>query len=201
MSRRSVSAPVLLCLAAASILLLSGCAQKSPSASASPTPPSASAVPGAPSTPTPVPTPTFVPAKYTCNSILPPATLAVFQSRKKDGFTPQLDYVQRVHNFDPNLSLFDDYGGILCQWAYPNASKQVDYGFSSITAAQATTEQAYLQKNGYTPTQKDNGTVYANADIADFPDTYLFIDGYWFYASQTSLLDLIVENVFAVPGE
>jgi len=190
-----------LAIAAAALLgvVLSGCAGSGQKAA----PPSSSPPPAttAPVTPTPVPTPTFVAKKYTCQSILPPPTLAVFTQKASDGFTLQKDYVERVHNFSPDLSQFSDWGGILCQWAYPNAEKSVDYGFSAITADQATTEQAQLTKNGYVGTAKDHGTVFANTDTTDFPDTYLFIDGYWFYASTTSLLDLIVDNVFATPDQ
>jgi hypothetical protein len=196
---RIVFAAALAVVALASFAL-EGCTQQGsggpPSAG-----PSASSVPSAAATPAPTPTPTFVPDRYTCQSILPPATLAVFQSKAAAGFSLQKDYVQRVHNFDPVLSLFDDYHGILCQWAYEGATRSVDYGFSPITAAQAGTEQAELTKNGYAPTAKDHGVVFANADAADFPDNYLFIDGYWFYASSPSLLDLIVENVFSVPDQ
>lgn len=176
-------------------LSLVGCATTSPTSGTSPKP-STSNPATRPTTPTPTPTPTFVADDYTCLSILPPATLAVFTSKKSAGFTLQKDYVQRVHNFDATLSLFDDYNGILCQWAYPGAMKSVDYGFSAITAAQAKSVQETLTRNGYSPESKDNGTVYTNADPTDFPDNYLFIDGYWFYASQSSLLDLVVENVF-----
>jgi hypothetical protein len=175
---------------------LTGCGSGGPTPKPTSVPSSTNAG-GGPSTPTPTPTPTFIEENYSCESILPPATLVVFKSKAKDGFALQKDYVQRVHNFDPNLSLFDDYHGILCQWAYPGATRSVDYGFSPITAQQATDEQATLTKNGYAGTAKDNGTVFANADKTDFPDTYLFIDGFWFYASDSTLLDLIVENVFS----
>lgn len=196
MSRRFTVAPVLIgSLALVVAIALSGCSQGTPAPARTATP-KASSVPTR-STPTPTPTPTFMPEKYDCDSILPPATLAVFQSKESAGFTLQDDFVQRVHNYDANLSLFDDYGGILCQWAYPQTSQPVDYGFSSITAAQAATERTTLEKDGYVPTAKDHGTVLANPDTTDFPDNYLFIDGYWFYASEVSLLDLIVDNVFS----
>lgn len=200
MARRSpaVTRPVagIAILAAVLGALLAGCAQHAPKAANS-APPTPSAT--APSTPTPMPTPTFVAKTYTCETILPPATLAVFKQKQSAGFTLQKDYVQRVHNFSPDLAQFSDWGGILCQWAYPNAQNGVDYGFSAITADQATTEQAELTKNGYVGTAKDHGTVFANQDTTDFPDNYLFIDGYWFYASSASLLDLIVDNVFQTP--
>jgi hypothetical protein len=200
MSRRFTVAPVIVSvLALAVAFAVSGCSQGHPSSSPKPT--SKSSVAPTDTTPTPTPTPTFVPAKYTCDSLLPPATLAVFKSKASDGFALQPDFTQRVHNYDPNLSLFDDYGGILCQWAYPEGGNPVDYGFSPITAAQSTTEQTTLTTNGYVASKGDNGTLLANPDTTDFPDTYLFIDGYWFYASEKSLLDLIVENVFQTPGK
>jgi hypothetical protein len=197
MSRRPTATIALLVpLALIAAVALTGCGSQTPSAKPTSSPSSSSTV-VPPSTPTPTPTPTFIDKKYTCESILPPATLVVFKSKAKDGFALQKDYVERVHNFDPNLSLFDDYHGILCQWAYPSATKSVDYGFSPITTQQSTDEQAMLTKNGYVGAEKDNGTVFANEDTADFPDTYLFIDGFWFYASDQTLLDLIVENVFS----
>jgi hypothetical protein len=200
MSRRPIAAATLGgALALITAALLSGCAPaaSAPAATSAATP----AQPAAPSTPTPTPTPTFVAKKYTCDSILPPPTLAVFQSKKSAGFTLQKDYVERVRNFSPDLAQFADWNGILCQWAYPNTQQSVDYGFSAITADQTATEQAELTKNGYSGKAKDHGTVFANSDTTDFPDTYLFIDGYWFYASTTSLLDLIVDNVFATPDD
>lgn len=180
-------------------VLLAGCSQNGTKASApAHSKPAATKTPSAPK---PTPTPTFVAKTYTCESILPPATLAVFKQKQSAGFTLQKDYVQRVHNFSPDLAQFSDWGGILCQWAYPDAQNGVDYGFSAITADQATTEQAQLTKNGYVGTAEDHGMVFANADTKDFPDNYLFIDGYWFYASSTSLLDLIVDNVFETPDD
>jgi hypothetical protein len=198
MSRRTIFTAALIALVATASL--SGCAANTPT-SGTTSKPSSTNTAAAPSTPTPTPTPTFVADDYTCQSILPPATLAVFKGKQSAGFTLQKDYVERVHNFDATLALFDDYKGILCQWAYPGATKSVDYGFSAISVTQAKTVQATLTRNGYSPEGKDNGIVYTNADPTDFPDNYLFIDGYWFYASQTSLLDLIVENVFQVADE
>lgn len=200
MSRRpSAARAVAGALALVAAVLLAGCSHPGGSGPSTGTPAPSSSQ--APSTPTPAPTPTFAAKAYTCQSILPPATLAVFQSKQSAGFTLQKDYVQRVHNFSPDLSQFDDWGGILCQWAYPETQNSVDYGFSAITAQQATTEEASLTRNGYVGTAQDHGTVFANTDTADFPDTYLFINGYWFYASTTTLLNLIVDNVFVTPDQ
>jgi hypothetical protein len=198
---RIVRPSVVIATAILLVAAVAGCASKSPAAHSTTESTSGATVAPATSTPTPVPTPTFVVKAYTCQDILPPATLAVFQSKQSAGFTLQKDYVQRVRNFSPDLSQFADWNGILCQWAYPNTQQSVDYGFSPITAQQATTEQASLVKNGYSGTAKDHGMVFVNTDTADFPDTYLFIDGYWFYASTDSLLGLIVDNVFQTPGQ
>jgi hypothetical protein len=199
MSRRPIAAPTLLgVIVIVVVASITGCTSHKTS---SPTSASTPATAPTTSAPTPTPTPTFVAKAYTCRSILPPTTLAVFDGKASAGFTLQKDYVERVRNFSSDLSQFAEWGGILCQWAYPNTQQSVDYGFSAITAQQTTTEQASLANNGYSGTPKYNGTVFVNSDTADYPDTYLFINGYWFYASTNSLLELIVDNVFATPDQ
>jgi hypothetical protein len=152
------------------------------------------------STPRPTPTPTFAALKYTCDSILPPATLAVFKSKQSAGFTLQNDYLQRMQNIGSQLVAFNTYGGILCQWAYPDSSNNVAYGFSAITNAEADTQEQALTANGYVGTQKDHGMLYANTDSTDYPDEYLFIDGYWMQGSTDSVMQLLVDNVFVAPN-
>jgi hypothetical protein len=202
MSRRSSTARTVFGAVAASAALslvafaLAGCASTPAPA---PTATSVHTAKAAPSTPTPKPTPTFVPASYTCDSILPAPTLAVFEGKKSAGFTLQTDYMQRMQNIGSNLLAFSTYGGILCQWAYPDSSSSVDYAYSPITAANATTQQAALTSIGYAPTNKYHGVVYINSDPTDYPDEYLFVNGYWIQASSDSVLQLIVDNVFAVP--
>jgi hypothetical protein len=185
-------------LAVATLATLAGCSPTPASApSAEPTKSSAHHTAGAP---TPTPTPTFAALKYTCNSILPPATLAVFKSKQAAGFTLQNDYLQRMQNIGSNLVLFDTYGGILCQWAYPDSSNSVDYGFSPITSAQASSQQATLTSTGFSATAKDHGMLFANTDVTDYPDQYLFIDGYWLQASSDKVMQLLVDNVFVTPN-
>jgi hypothetical protein len=181
-------------IAVGTIAALAGC-------SASPTAKPTSAASARPSSnssagPTPTPTPTFAARKYTCSTILPPATLAVFKSKASAGFTLQNDYLQRMQNIGSNLVAFNTYGGILCQWSYPDSSSNVDYAFSAITAAQASTQQQALTSTGYVGTKKDHGTLYANTDVADYPDEYLFLDGYWLQGSSDSVMQLLVDNVF-----
>ncbi len=184
-------------LALATLATLAGC---SPAPSAAPSgAPSKTAAPAS-SSPTPTPKPTFAALKYTCNSILPPATLAVFKSKASAGFTLQSDYLQRMQNIGSNLVAFDTYGGILCQWSYPDSSSNVDYAFSAITAGQASTQQQSLTSTGYVGTAKDHGMLFANTDATTYPDEYLFIDGYWFQASSDSVMQLLVDNVFVAPN-
>src|ERR1700712_5572752 len=185
-------------LAVATLATLAGC---SPTPASTPsTQPTKSSAHHTAGPPTPTPTPTFAALKYTCNSILPPATLAVFKSKQSAGFTLQSDYLQRMQNIGSNLVAFDTYGGILCQWSYPDSSRNVDYAFSAITAAEASTQQQALTATGYAGSAKDHGTLFANSDVANYPDEYLFIDGYWFQASSDSVMQLLVDNVFVSPG-
>ena len=198
MSRRSAHPRILIALlAAASAVTLTACSA-TPSAtatnSAAPTTAATNAAP------TPTPTPTFVVSKYTCESILPPPTLAVFQSKKSAGFTLQDDYLQRMQNIGSDLVLFSTYGGILCQWAYPDSSKSVDYAFSAITDQEATDEQTKIKADGYAPADADHGQLWANPDTTDYPDEYLFISGYWFHASTDDVMKLLVDQTFQVPA-
>lgn len=170
----------------------SGASAPKPSSSPRTTTAPASSTP----TQTPTPTPTFVAKNYTCNTILPPVTLGVFKKKFSAGFTLQSDYLQRMQNIGSNLVAFNTYGGILCQWSYPDSSSNVDYAFSAITAGQAATQQQSLTSTGYVGAHKDHGTLFSNTDAANYPDEYLFIDGYWFQASSDSVMQLLVDNVF-----
>jgi hypothetical protein len=199
MSSRSGSLPTAVGIAAAagiavlSVLVLAGCSG-TPTGGSSTAPNQSTSK--STSGPTPTPTPTFAALNYNCDSILPPATLTVFKNKASAGFTLQSDYLHRMQNIGSNLVTFNTYGGILCQWAYPDASQSVDYAFSPITDAQAATQQATLTANGYVGKPADHGTLYANTDTTDYPDEYLFIKGYWFQASSDSVMQLLVDNVF-----
>ena len=86
------------------------------------------------SAPKPTPTPTFAALDYNCDSILPPATLAVFKSKSSRRIHAAVRLSaahaeHRIATWSPSTT----YGGILCQWAYPDASNSVDYAFSPIT--------------------------------------------------------------------
>lgn len=192
MARRNLAAAAGLVV----LLATAGCAPTT--AGAAPTTAPTTAATSAPSaTPGPVKSPQFDPDGYTCESILPPASLAVFHSKTGEGFTLQDDFVERSRNFGGDLIYFADFGGILCQWAYPSGTQPVDYAFSSITEEQASARLAGLLAGGYVTTPDDRGTLVVNSDPVNFPATYLFMDGHWFYASDIRVLDLIVDSLLA----
>jgi hypothetical protein len=174
--------------------VLTGCSAPAPVESA-PTTPSATAAPEA--TPAPVATTAapIDPADYTCETILPPATLAVFDDLSADGFTLQDDFVERSRQFGGTLADFADYGGILCQWAYPTGANPVDYGFSPITSAQAESQMSELMSGGFIENEQNEGILVVNENAAEFTDSYFFADGYWFYANDPKMLGIIVDNV------
>lgn len=177
------------------LLTLAGCA----TTSSTPVTTQSAAAPTV--TPTPSATPTddaptkFVPEDYDCKSILPPATLAVFESKKSEGFVLQDDFTDRIRTIGDDLAKFADLGGILCQWAYPSGSQPVNYAYSPITADEASAKRADLAKDGYTETDNAEGTLVTNPDSSDIPDAYLFIDGYWFYGSTVDVLNVITDNL------
>ncbi len=183
------------------LLTLAGCSSTPPAstpvASAPADPPSAAPTAtetsGA-SEPSEGPQP-FVPGEYTCESFLPPATLAVFESKKEEGFVLETDFIERVRNYASNLALFPDLGGLLCQWAYPGMNLPVSYGYSAISASDAEKQRAQLVDAGNVESQNEFGTIITNPDTVTFPDAYLFIDGYWFYASSRDMLDVITRNL------
>jgi hypothetical protein len=188
-------------LAAASLALivfLTGCAGATPDeAPAEASTSTNSAAPSTSPTPSNVPSaaPTIDPADYTCETILPVATLAVFQDQASDGFVLQEDFEERSRNFGSDLIYFVDFGGILCQWGYPSGAEPVNYGFSEITEEQATERITQLTDGGFVVTDDERGTLLVNADPVSFPDTYLFTDDFWFYGSDADILDILAANV------
>jgi hypothetical protein len=182
------------------LLLATGCAAPSPDvspAASSSAESSPVATPSAPTSTSPTPAPSIDPADYSCETILPEATLTVFQSREGEGFVLQDDFAERSRNFGSDLVYFVDFGGILCQWGYPSGTEPVDYGFSVITEEQATDRQSQLTPGGFVATDDERGTRLVNVDAVSFPETYLFADDFWFYASNPDMLDIIVTNVLA----
>jgi hypothetical protein len=198
MSSRRTATLSALALAATLSLGLAGCGAN-PAATGSgsaPASPATSTDGTDASTPSATPTAEAIdPANYTCETILPATTLAVFAGQEKDGFTLQADFVQRTRDFGSDLIYFVDYDGILCQWGYPSGTEPIDYGFSPITDADATERITRLSEGGFVETDDPRGILLLNADTESFPGSYLFFDGYWLYASQPDMLDLIAANL------
>lgn len=202
MSPRRLSTIATLAVTTALTFGLVGCASDTTD-TADPAAPAASATstaaPQESSTPTPTATAQAIdPDTYTCETILPPATLSVFAAQEKDGFTLQADFADRSRDFGSDLIYFVDFGGILCQWGYPSGTEPIDYGFSAITEEEATERTTSLIAGGFVETDDPRGTLLVNADSESFPGTYLFLDDYWIYASQPDMLDLITSNLPAL---
>ena len=138
----------------------------------------------------------FEPEDYTCETLLPAGMLTEFQSLEDDGFVLQADFEERVRNYGGALVKFADFDGILCQWAYPSGTEPFDYAYSPITESDAAAQRAQLVDGGYVEEETERGTLVVNPDTANFPDAYLFIDGYWFYASEREPLELMVNDLF-----
>ena len=186
----------LMALTLVSLTLLVGCGQQAPPGASTGTG-TPDAPPPAPAIPQPSATPDFDPAGYTCESILPPSFLDVFKAREPDGFALQADFVERSRTYGGDLVAFVDLGGILCEWGYPAGGVRTSYGHSTITEAEADERLAALLSGGFVTQPDDRGTLVVNARAESFPQTYLFVDGHWFYASTPALLDVIVDNLIA----
>ena len=196
LSRATLLGLRLVALTLVSLTLLVGCGQQAPSGTGT-----GAGTPDAPPTATAAPqpsaTPDFDPAGYTCESILPPSFLDVFKAREPDGFALQADFVERSRTYGGDLVAFVDLGGILCEWGYPAGGVRTSYGHSTITEAEADERLAALLSGGFVTQPDDRGTLVVNARAESFPQTYLFVDGHWFYASTPALLDVIVDNLIA----
>jgi hypothetical protein len=194
MSRRPIvaAAGLLLLVALTGCSASSGTPESTGTAAGETAAPQESVTPSAASTSTPV---AGADTDYTCETILSPASLAVFEDQEADGFALQDDFVERSRNFGGNLVDFADFGGVLCQWSFPSGAGAVDYGYSPITEEQATTELDALIAGGYLTQSDKRGTLVVNEDAEAFPGTYLFTDGAWFYGSDKSVLNLVVDNM------
>jgi hypothetical protein len=189
MSRRRL--PV----AAGALLLAFLTACSSQSGAAEPTAaPVVTATPTATATSAPPQSASTDPADYTCETILLPSILADYQTKEDDGFTLQADFIDRSRTFGANIANFADFGGILCGWGYPSG-ETIDYGFSAITPEQQDAQLTQLTTGGFIEEDDDRGILVVNADPVTITDTYLFVDGYWFYGSDRDVLDLIVDNL------
>jgi hypothetical protein len=199
MSPRRLSTTAALAVTVVLSLALAGCASGSaePADTDAPVAPATStSAPASATEPSATPTARAMdPDNYTCETILPPATLSVFAAQEKDGFTLQDDFADRSRDFGSDLVYFVDFGGILCQWGYPSGTEPIDYGFSAITEAQATERITSLSAGGFVETDDPRGTLLVNVDTESFPGSYLFLDGYWVYASKPDMLDLITSNL------
>jgi hypothetical protein len=198
-------------LAVSVSLSLAGCAADSDLSPVKPSPTSSTgsgaststAVPGAgvaEATPSATPAP---PAPdrpeagaATCENLLEPGTLAE-KSTGNFGLPDQAGidaYVNKTRDEGSDFALFVDNGGLLCPITNGFRVAEV-YGFSPVTADQATAAQAGLIAEGFTATSSSAGDLFTDAaDREGIAFAYRFTDGYWFCAYDLATLDEVVAN-------
>lgn len=148
----------------------------------------------APSTSTSRPsTPSPTPAKepVTCQTLVTPAAL---QKLTSGGSEFNEDFEGRVRG-EPavfGLRTFLDYGGLACQWGFPNSDSVTVLGYSPLTAGQAAIARTNLLSEGWTPaTQADGSEIWTTTDLDSFmgySPAYVFTAGSWRYALDASTL-------------
>lgn len=183
--RRSIAATGAL----VAMLLLAGCASPQPTGSRTATPGASDGLPAptppardiAP-TPTPTATSTPSPVALTCETLVTAAALAHLTSGGSRFFPEFTDY---AHGDDSGLKPFFDYGGVACQWGYPNSDGGSVLAQSWITTAQAAEQRSRLRGLGWSPATSDgheDWTNPADADPFGYRPTYRFEPtGTWKY--------------------
>lgn len=177
--------------AAAVTIALAGCAAEPEAAPTAPA--SASPTPSATVTPTPEPIETESanepPADPTCETIIAPSTIAIFEEH---GWT------YKEHEFRIGADVID--GGLQCVWGdYTVASDHVQvFGWAPISAADSTSAQQQLLSEGWLRADEGGRTyitedpAYSIAvDEAGYGMTYEFGDGWVTLADTKQSLVLV----------
>lgn len=172
------------------VLLVSGCSETPVLES--------SATPSVAPSNEPVASPTAQPAgpaPMQCEDLLMEETLAEFEPQ---GFI-------LVENFESALraeravqTAFFDFGGLACRWEVPNSDNWAEFGYSEISAANATNLQAELDSVGYERTEENSGVFYAltaSNDTLGHEDWYLFEDGSWYHSAHRGGIDEVKAQV------
>lgn len=166
------------------VLGTSACSSSPESTEARPEPSASMSLP-----PTASPTPTKDPV--TCQTLVTPAALHKLTS---DGSEFNEDFEGRIRD-EPavfGLRTFLDYGGLACQWGFPNSDSVTVLGYSPLTAERAASARANLLSEGWTPSmQADGSEIWTTADVDSslgYRPAYVFTAGSWRYALDLSTL-------------
>ncbi len=164
---------------------LTGCASPTIDAPASTPEPSASAsLPPAPS-----PTPTRAPV--TCQTLVTPTALQKLTSGGSE-FTADFEEKVRSEPAVFGLRTFLDYGGIVCQWGFPNSDSVTVLAYSPLTVEQATLVRTNLLSDGWTPaTQHDGSKIWTTTNLDSYMGyhpAYVVAAGSWRYVLDISAM-------------
>jgi hypothetical protein len=159
--RRAPALPIL------TALLLAGC----------------TAQPAAPAA-TPVAT-TPTAAERTCESVIDEASIAKYGSM---GYEQSEDFADRMAEEGNPLAAFVAQGGLLCQWGFPQSDATDVYALGPITDDEAAAQQVRLIGEGAVASDADGGRLYYRSGEY-VEEYYLFLSGYWYYASHPDRID------------
>lgn len=181
---------IVVAAAALVALSLAGCSSPDSDAAEPSTPP--------PSVPTETVEPSTspkAPAPLTCDTLVTKATLDEFESV---GLIPAEDYESELRSAESIEASFFEFGGLSCRWFLPNSDWWVTFGYSPITAEQATAVQAELLAAGFISSPAGTDLVFS-LGTPDEPrthnETYLFEDGAWFHSQELAGIDEIREVI------
>lgn len=151
-------------------------------------------------TPEPAPEPTPEPTPYvpTCMNIVAEETTATLEA---DGFVLIDGYESKLRGEDRIEARFFDYGGVDCMWGIAAGGDSLAaFGYSEITAADASDAQAWLEANGYLRTENGDDVIYSldpAVDVMGHGDVFVFDGTAWYHANRLEWIEDIRLTVAA----
>lgn len=131
-------------------------------------------------TPTPTPTP-FVPD---CHNII---TDQAEETLEAEGFILIEEHESKVRVEQRVETRFFDNGGVDCLWGIAGGGDSlVVFGYSEITAAEATEAQAQLESQGYVRSEEAGDVVLSidpQSDVMGVGDVFVFSANEWFHST------------------
>ena len=125
---------------------------------------------------TPSEEPATAPEPVSCDTIIPAETIAAYEA---------LDNFDLIETPLDSGEQFRDLGGIQCAWGKPRTDTLNVFSWSPITPELAAAKQAELEAEGFVRQDIAEGAEYAQ-DPADWGVHFVFSDGYWVEATNTT---------------
>ena len=144
------------------------------------------------SAPEPSDTPEPEPIALDCETLIGAETVEALETSGQS-LTPQAEFHQKVLDEapanesieEPSLALFVTNDGVVCQWGSGVNATEL-YGFSPLAAPDAAEQQSRLTARSYTSTAYAGGGMLFTDPLQEerLDHFYLFVDGYWYMASD-----------------